>query len=395
MPHFRLLSGNVGFFDWLNATMPMYEKSFQPKEKKMNTRNLLVSVLMLMCVLLSACAPAVTATQVPTSLPPTAAPTAIPPTQARVVNDSVVDLDQVADISDGVETIPVDLFNDRVPLVAFDSIWFLSTEDGKVTRWDPETHQILATMEVGDPNKTPYGDPVAAVATSDAIWITSVATHEIVKVDPPTNQIVDRITLPKANGDQDFLTWNMVLVGNTAWVWDYDKKFAQGIDLNTKQVVGTFENVNSISSFDGSLWISDSKGATQMDPETNQAVKQLPPYSPLPIMSTDGSLWGFKGSSVRRMDSETSQVIANINLGNPVRDMKFANGSLWVTVSAGPPPACHNGSYLVQIDPKTNTVVGKIALDCPFDILPYKDSLWVAGADEGDATHLLLTHIQP
>jgi len=357
----------------------------------MNTRKLLVLVSILICVSLVACQAQATSVA-PTTVPP---PTDVPPTQAPVAIDSVVDFDHVADISDEVETIPVDLFNDRVPLVAFDSIWFLSTEDGKVTRWDPETHQVLATMEVGDPNKTPYGDPAAAVATSDAIWITSVATHEIVKVDPQTNQIVDRITLPKANGDQDFLTWNMVLVGNTAWVWDYDKKFAQGIDLNTKQVVRTFENVNSISSFDGSLWISDSKGATQMDPETNQAVKQLPPYSPLPIMSTDGSLWGFKGSSVRRMDSETGQVIANINLGIPVRDMKFANGSLWVTVSAGPPPACHNGSYLVQIDPKTNTAVGKIALDCPFDILPYKDSLWVAGADEADATHLLLTHIQP
>jgi hypothetical protein len=360
----------------------------------MNTRKLLFSVLMLVCVPLSACAPAAPATQVPTSLPPTAAPTAIPPTQAPVANDSVVDLDQVADISDGIETIPVDLFNDRVPLVAFDSIWFLSTEDGKVTRWDPETHQILATMKVGDPNKTPYGDPVAAVATSEAIWITSVATQEIVKVDPQTNQIIDRITLPKANGSQDFVTSHLVVAGNTAWVWDYDKKFAQGIDLTTKQVVGTFENVQKISSFDGSLWISGPKGATQMDPETNQAVKQLPPGSPLPIMSADGSLWGFKDAFVTRMDSETGKVIAKIKLGNPVRDMKFGNGSLWVTVSAVP-PACHKKSYLVQIDPKTNTAVGKIALDCPFDIIPYKDSLWVAGADGADATHLLLTHIQP
>ena len=46
----------------------------------MNTRKLLVSVLMFVCVLLSACASAVTATQMSTSLPPTAAPTAIPPT---------------------------------------------------------------------------------------------------------------------------------------------------------------------------------------------------------------------------------------------------------------------------------------------------------------------------
>ena len=138
--------------------------------------------------------------------------------------------------------------------------------------------------------------------------------------------------------------------------------------------------------------MTDSKGATQMDPETNQAVRQLPPGSPLPIMSADGSLWGFKDALITRMDSETGKVIGKIALGIPVRAMKFANGSLWVTVSAGAPPACHDGSYLVQIDPKTNTVVGKIALDCPLDIITYKDSLWVEGWDD---THTLLTHIQP
>lgn len=357
----------------------------------MKTRNLLVSVLMFVCILLSACAPAVPATQVPTSLPPTAAPTAIPPTQAPVAIESAVNLNQVADISSSAETITVDFLNNRLPLSAFDSIWFISDTQGRVIRWDPETRQVLATIQIGNPAKAPYGDPVSAVSTSDAIWVTSVATHEIVKVDPQTNQIVDRITLPKANGDRDFFPVQIVLVGNTIWAWDYDLKIAQGIDLNTKQVVGTFENVKSISSLDGSLWISDSKGATQMDPETNQAVKQLPPGSPLPIMSADGSLWGLQGS-VWRMDSETGQVITKIKLGIPVAAMKFANGSLWVTVSAGAPPACHDGSYLVQIDPKTNAVVGKVALDCPFDIIPYKDSLWVEGWDD---THTLLTHIQP
>ncbi len=38
----------------------------------MNTRNLLVSVLMLVCVLLSACAPAATPSPAPTAIPPTA-----------------------------------------------------------------------------------------------------------------------------------------------------------------------------------------------------------------------------------------------------------------------------------------------------------------------------------
>jgi hypothetical protein len=39
MPHFLLLSGNVGFFYRLNATMPMYEKSFQPKDKSKREKN--------------------------------------------------------------------------------------------------------------------------------------------------------------------------------------------------------------------------------------------------------------------------------------------------------------------------------------------------------------------
>jgi hypothetical protein len=57
-----------------------------------------------------------------------------------------------------------------------------------------------------------------------------------------------------------------------------------------------------------------------------------------------------------------------------------------------PPPACLTGSYLVQIDPKMNTLIGKIALDCPFDITQYNDTLWVVG---GDDNQLLLTYVQP
>jgi hypothetical protein len=56
----------------------------------MNTRNLLVSVLILVCVLLSACTPAATATQVPVLLPPTSAP---PSTQAvsNLAGDSILE----------------------------------------------------------------------------------------------------------------------------------------------------------------------------------------------------------------------------------------------------------------------------------------------------------------
>src|SRR5215207_6850042 len=209
----------------------------------MNTCKWLISSLMLVSVLFSACQ--AQATSVAPTVPP---PTDVPPTQEPVAIESAVDLDQVADISTSAETVNVDFLNNRVPLPAFDSIWFLSDTEGKVTRWDPETRQVLATIQIGNLDHAPYGDPVSAIATNDAVWITSVAAHEIVKVDPQTNQIVDRIALPKAGAEQDFFTINMVLVGNTVWLWDYDKKLAQGIDFNTRQAVGNFSHINAISS---------------------------------------------------------------------------------------------------------------------------------------------------
>src|SRR5690242_4492844 len=51
------------------------QKISSTQGEKMNIRKLLVSSLMLACVLLSACAPAVTATQAPTLTPPTVAST--------------------------------------------------------------------------------------------------------------------------------------------------------------------------------------------------------------------------------------------------------------------------------------------------------------------------------
>ena len=47
----------------------------------MNVRKLFISLLIFVCVLLSACAPAVTATQAPTSVPPTAIVSTATPTQ--------------------------------------------------------------------------------------------------------------------------------------------------------------------------------------------------------------------------------------------------------------------------------------------------------------------------
>ncbi len=357
----------------------------------MKTSTLFVSILLLTCTLLSACATAVIATP----LPPTDAP--VKETPVRSTKAVSVELKQVANITQGIENINVSATNDRGPISAFDSIWFLSDTLGKVERWDPATRQVLATIEIGDPLKAPFGDPVAAVATSDALWVTSVAAHEIVKVDPKTNQIVDRIALPKvklpSGSQKDFLTNEMVLVKNTIWVWDYDLKFAQGINLDTRQVVGPFTNIYSISTFEDSLWISDIKGIEQVDPQTGQVVHYFEGGSQLgiPRARVGDHMWGFSDNTVVQLDPKTNQVTAKFIFDARVNDIKAINDSLWVTVGSKP-PACAEDGYLVRINPGTDSVTSKVSLNCPFDVIPSKDSFWVLGG--GDA-QLLLTLVHP
>ena len=76
-------------FYWGAVLRWLYQKIFQTKGEKMNTRKLLVSVLMFVSVLLSACAPAALppTTVPPTTVPPTAVP-ATDPAPARTTISS-------------------------------------------------------------------------------------------------------------------------------------------------------------------------------------------------------------------------------------------------------------------------------------------------------------------
>jgi hypothetical protein len=295
--------------------------------------------------------------------------------------------------------IPLPVNPDRDSVYAFDSLWLLNDADGTVTRWDPINRQVLATITVGDPGKTPYGDPVNAVATADSIWVTSVAAREIARIDPGTNQIAERIPLGQVD-DKDFVTTGMIGDDNNLWVWDYDRNITLRIDLKTKQVMGSMSNVAPATVVDGTFWGWDSRHSRdaanllRIDPANDQVIARIPLDSVNDQnASNENSIWLRHGQDLLRIDPQTNQLIATIDIGADVMGVTFINGNVWVVASPAP-PACHhvNQSLLARIDPTTNAIVGKIGLDCPTEIIPYKDSLWVA---VGGDTDQLLTHIQP
>ena len=361
----------------------------------MNTRKSLVAILMLVSVLLSACTPAATAIQAPTVAPPTqVADTASPvPTP----------FSEFPGVGKVLETIPLPVNPNRDSVYAFGSLWSLYDADGTVTRWDPLARQVLATITVGDPKGAPYGDPVNAVATADSIWVTSVAAREIVRIDPNTNQITERIELGQVDG-RDFVTTVMVGDDSNLWVWDYDRKITLRINLKTKLVAATMPDVRPATLADGSFWAWDSKypknarNLFRIDPETDQVIAKIPLNSINDQNAfSENSVWLGHGNEVLRIDPKTNQLIATIEIGVEVRVVQFIDGNVWVTASPVP-PACHdvNQSPLVRIDPATNTIVGKIGLDCPGEIFDIQDTVWVyAGINESNYGNLNAVLIRP
>lgn len=360
----------------------------------MNTRKLPVSSLLLVCVLLSACAPAT---------PMLPSPTVAPPTQvADTASPASTLLSEFPEVGEVLETVPLPVNPNRDSVYAFDSLWLPNDADGTVTRWDPAARQVLATITVGDPNSAPYGDPVGAVATVDSIWVTSVASREIVSIDPGTNQITERIPLGQVDG-RDFVTNVMIGDDNNLWVWDYDRNITLRLDLKTKQVVGTLPNVAPATVADDAFWAWDSKhfrdalNLLRIDPATDEVVATIPLDSVNnQNASSENSIWLPHGQDLVRIDPQTNQVVAIVKLGTDARAVKFLDGSVWVTASPKPPCDDVKKSFLMQIDPATNSVVGKTGLDCPGEIFQFGNTLWVySGLEESNYGALNAVLIRP
>ena len=365
----------------------------------MNARRLLVLVSILICVLLVACQ--AQATSVALTVPP---PTDAPPAQVTSTDSlAPTPLSETPGIGKLLEMFALPVNPDRDSVYAFDSLWLLNDADGTVTRWDPINRQVLATITVGDPGKAPYGDPVNAVATADSIWVTSVAAREIARIDPGTNQIAERIPLGQVD-DKDFVTNVMIGDDNNLWVWDYDRNITRRIDLKTKQVTGSMPNVSPATVADGAFWGWDSRHSRdaanllRIDPASDQVIARIPLDSVNDQnASNENSIWLGHGQELLRIDPQTNQLIAIIDVGTDMRGVKFINGTVWV-IASPVPPACHdvNQSLLARIDPATNTIVGKIGLDCPTEIFGIENTIWVySGLEESNYRALNAVLIQP
>ena len=222
----------------------------------MNTRKPLVSVLILVSVLLAACAPATTPLA-PTAIPPTSAPTVAPaaedpvtPPTAKVIAEWKVN-------------------NPSGVYIGFDSVWIPGHHDKTTTRIDPATNQVIAVIEgTGDHAEQ-------ALAVGDVLWVTG-QRNDTSWIDPKTNSV--STTVSPVPGELHYIAYGF----NSLWITTRDNKLDR-VDPTTSEIIASIPYADGRADCQGfvfattaAIWVDmcDKAELIRVDPATNSVMSK-------------------------------------------------------------------------------------------------------------------------
>jgi YVTN family beta-propeller protein len=263
----------------------------------------------------------------------TAAPTSVP-----IVADSVAWL-----AGDGhvAAASPVGALPDGIAVGA-GSVWVANTTDGTVTRLTRTNAGATSqTIRVGI-------DPTAVTFAFNALWVTDSGEQTVSRIDPVTDQVVASIAVGVAPA-------GVTSDGHSVWVTDRLAGTVTRIDPQS-DATATFPvgaTPDGVASTPGALWVTDfdSGALLRLDPGNGAVVDRISVGNgPSAVATSNDSVWveNSRDGTVSRIDPATDSVQAVVSVGQDPGRIAFGQNALWVPVGA---PA-----GLVRIDAQTNAV---------------------------------------
>lgn len=345
-----------------------------------------------------------------TAAPPTGAPAASPPAREAVPTPIVLgspaaDLPVVGRLT---ATIPVGA-DPKAIAVGHGSVWLQNDDDGTISRIDPATNAIVATIPIAAP-ADPFLDERAHIRTAtpdmavDAISVWAIKPEEqaVVRIDPLTNSVVATIPLP-------YKAMSIAVDDSSLWVSYFsgpaDTRVGR-FDTTTLEAVATISDVPGpfgIAVAPDAVWVANfwDDSVTRIDPATNQVVAEIPiswPGRPPglecslcanEVLANEQGVWVSMrmGKAVARIDPATNRLVAIIPVGEQPNVLTSDARGVWVghKSSAG----------ALLIDPATNQVVA--AAPAPDGshqlawIALWENTLWAVGMSTDDVVRIELS----
>jgi virginiamycin B lyase len=227
------------------------------------------------------------------------------------------------------------------------AIWVANKLDNSVSRIDPKTNRVVATI--------PVADGVADLAVGrDGVWTGGDrrGVARVVRIDPGTNRVVATVPVgaqPSGLAVTDDAVWVTSFVGRTLW----------RIDPQTNQVTATIHTGGRpvhIAADDRAVWVAYPQDnlVRRIDPKTNRVVATLRVVQPQGVALGVGSVWVPSGRSrtVVRIDPQTNTATSSVRVAGKPSTIAVGAGAVWVKYS--------DPGSVQRIDPQTNTITATV-----------------------------------
>jgi YVTN family beta-propeller protein len=216
------------------------------------------------------------------------------------------------------------------------AVWLSHLEDSTVSRIDPNTNSVSATIHV-------RGQPSGVAVSPGAVWVADTRGPGVTRIDPATNRVVATI---RVGPTRVCCSPHMSLIASDDAVWIAlpSAKRIVRIDPRTNTVVGTvkldFFPCGFVAVADGALW---SAGADcnyvvgRIDPQGKRPSVELTEPHPVGVVNAFGAVWvaPLESGNIERIDPQRARVVARLHVGGwPVR-LAVGFGSLWVNDDKG------------------------------------------------------------
>lgn len=247
-------------------------------------------------------------------------------------------------------------------------IWVSNKPKNTVSRLDPKTGKVMATIPVG-------AKPCAGLAIGfGSLWVPNCGDNTISRVDLKTDKVVATIPAGIAHTEGCIAT-----SPDSVWMPSDAKGLLLRIDPADNRIVAEIqvpEGSYCAAYGEDSVWLTSTEKnvLTRIDPRTN-LIKETIEVGKKPRFLTVGekAVWTLnqEDGSVTRVDPKTNKVEATITVGVPGGggDISAADGSVWVTAFTIP---------ISRIDPATNKVVQQFTGDGGDAIRAGKGMLFVS-----------------
>ncbi len=232
-------------------------------------------------------------------------------------------------------------------------VW-VASPNGSMQLIDP-TFNVVSTLATGSRGYLTAVDlPSPAVAGANAVWV--VNKTSLSRYDPQTHHIEATIGVGLSPA-------GLAIGDGAVWVADSAQDTVTRVDpvTNTSTTTPVGHGASAIAAGGDGIWVADTSddAVVRIDPQTNAVTDTIPVgHQPTGIALGGGSLWVANSGSgtVSRIDPTSRKVIDTIIVGRTPNSVVYGGGTVWVSLQANPLGASVAGARdVAHLDLQTDT----------------------------------------